>query len=155
MAFVETIKKVTPLETIKNWIATYPGHNILNDFCVDYTDQIPFNGGIFPAGLTEVSRIQDVSGDIIVQNQYNFGLYYVFEKSPGDETGAEINADWLMEFQEWVQEQSILGKVPKFGDKTTAITAQNGSLYDAGAEGTATYMVQLSVSYEKTFIKER
>ena len=62
---------MTPIETIKNWIATYPGHNILSEFSVDYTDQIPANGGIFPAGLTEVSRTQDVTGDTLVQNQYN------------------------------------------------------------------------------------
>lgn len=144
---------MTPIETIKNWIATYPGHNILSEFSVDYTDQIPANGGIFPAGLTEVSRTQDVTGDTLVQNQYNFGLYYVFEKSPGDDEGAEINADWIMDFQEWVQEQSITGQCPKFGDRTTEIKAQNGSMYDANAEGLATYMVQLSVSFEKTYAK--
>lgn len=144
---------MTPIETIKNWIATYPGHNILSEFSVDYTDQIPANGGIFPAGLTEVSRTQDVTGDTLVQNQYNFGLYYVFEKSPGDDEGAEINADWIMDFQEWVQEQSITGRCPKFGDRTTEIKAQNGSMYDANAEGLATYMVQLSVSFEKTYAK--
>lgn len=95
---------MTPLETIKNWIATYPGHDILTDFSVDYTDQIPGNGGIFPSGLTEVSRTEYITGEIMVQNQYNFGLYYVFEKAPGDDVGAEINADWVMDFQEWVQE---------------------------------------------------
>lgn len=145
---------MTPIETIKNWIATYPGHNILSEFSVDYTDQIPANGGIFPAGLTEVSRTQDVTGDTLVQNQYNFGLYYVFEKSPGDDEGAEVNADWIMDFQQWVQEQSITGNCPKFGDRTTEIKAQNGSMYDANAEGLATYMVQLSVSFEKTYAKE-
>lgn len=144
---------MTPIETIKNWIATYPGHNILSEFSVDYTDQIPANGGIFPAGLTEVSRTQDVTGDTLVQNQYNFGLYYVFEKSPGDDEGAEVNADWIMDFQQWVQEQSITGNCPKFGDRTTEIKAQNGSMYDANAEGLATYMVQLSVSFEKTYAK--
>ena len=144
---------MTPIETIKNWIATYPGHNILSEFSVDYTDQIPANGGIFPAGLTEVSRTQDVTGDTLVQNQYNFGLYYVFEKSPGDDEGAEVNADWIMDFQQWVQEQSITGNCPKFGDRTTEIKAQNGSMYDANAEGLATYMVQLSVSFEKTYSK--
>lgn len=144
---------MTPIETIKNWIATYPGHNILSEFSVDYTDQIPANGGIFPAGLTEVSRTQDVTGDTLAQNQYNFGLYYVFEKSPGDDEGAEVNADWIMDFQQWVQEQSITGNCPEFGDRTTEIKAQNGSMYDANAEGLATYMVQLSVSFEKTYSK--
>ena len=139
------------LETIKAWIATFPQHNILSDFRVDYTDQIPANGAIFPAGLVEVSRTKDVTGDVLVRNQYNFGLYYVFEKSPGDDTGACINADWIMDFQEWVQEQAIAGEAPQFGDRTLAIKAQNGTLYDAGSDGTATYMVQLSVAFEKEF----
>lgn len=142
---------MTPLETIRKWIATYPGHDILSDFSVDYTDQIPANGGIFPSGLAEVSRSEDVTGDALVQNRYNFALYYVFEKAPGDDTGAVVNADWIMDFQEWVQAQSLTGAVPQFGDRTTAITAQNGALYSAEAEGTATYMVQLSVDFEKFY----
>lgn len=142
---------MTPLETIRKWIATYPGHDILSDFSVDYTDQIPANGGIFPSGLAEVSRSEDVTGDTLVQNRYNFALYYVFEKASGDDTGAVVNADWIMDFQEWVQAQSLTGAVPQFGDRTTAITAQNGALYSAEAEGTATYMVQLSVDFEKFY----
>lgn len=139
---------MTPIETIKNWIATYPGHNILSEFSVDYTDQIPANGGIFPAGMMEVSRRRYVNGDCMVENQYNFGLYYVFEKSPGDDAGAEGNADWIMDFQQWVQDTVP----PKFGDRTLSVKAQNGSLYEADAEGTATYMVQLSVNFQK-FVK--
>ena len=107
---------MTALETVKEWIATYPGHDILSAFSVDYTDQIPANGGIFPSGLVEIRRTEDILGNVEVENQYNFGLYYVFEKSPGDDVGATINADWIMDFQEWVQEQSIRGTVPKFGD---------------------------------------
>ena len=141
------------LDTIKSWIATFPKHNILSDFRVDYTDQIPANGAIFPAGLVEVSRTKDVTGDVLVRNQYNFGLYYVFEKAPGDDTGACINADWIMDFQEWVQEQSITGVAPVFGDapRDERIKAQNGVLYAADDEGLATYMVQLSVQFKKKF----
>ena len=40
-----------------------------------YTDQIPFNGGVFPSGLMEVSRTSDILGNVTVTNQYNFGLY--------------------------------------------------------------------------------
>lgn len=139
---------MTPIETIKNWIATYPGHNILSEFSVDYTDQIPANGGIFPTGLMEVSRRRYINGDCMVESQYNFGLYYVFAKAPGDDEGAEVNADWIMDFQEWVQDT----KPPKFGDRTISVKAQNGSLYEADTEGTATYMVQLSVNFQK-FVK--
>lgn len=144
---------MTALEKIQDFVKSYPGSDIFRDFHVDYTDQIPFNGGVFPSGLVEVSRKQDILGNTTVTNQYNFGLYYVFEKSPGDDVGAEVNANWVMDFQEWVQEQSVLCAAPIFGDepRSETITAQNGVLYDADEEGTAMYMVQLSVQFIKKY----
>ena len=142
---------MTALEKIKTWLATYEGFDILGQFQVDYTDQVPANGGVFPSGLQEVGRKTDICGRVTVDNQYNFGLYYVFAKAPGDDAGATINADWIMDFQEWVQEQSIKGAAPAFGDvpKDEKILAQNGILYEATDEGLATYMVQLSVAFKK------
>lgn len=144
---------MTPLERIRTWLATYEGFDILGQFQVDYTDQVPANGGIFPSGLAEIGRVTDIFGNVIAENQYNFGLYYVFEKAPDDDAGATINADWIMDFQEWAQEQSILGVAPIFGDNpgSERILAQNGVLYDATEEGLATYMVQLSVRFTKKF----
>lgn len=144
---------MTALDKIRDFIRQYPGADIFRDFHVDYTDQIPFNGGVFPSGLTEISRSRDILGNTAVINQYNFGLYYVFEKSPGDDVGAEVNANWVMDFQEWVQEQSVTGAAPTFGDepRSETITAQNGVLYDADEEGTAMYMVQLTVQFKKIY----
>lgn len=144
---------MTALEKMRDWMKTYPGYDILHGFQVDYTDQIPANGGIFPNGLVEVERRRDIVGNVSVTNQYNFGLYYVFEKSPGDDLGAAINADWVMDFQEWVQAQSAMGLAPAFGDEPSMeqISAQNGVMYDTDDEGTATYMVQLSVTFIKKF----
>lgn len=144
---------MTALEKITAFVRGYPGADILRDFQVDFTDQIPANGGIFPSGLVEVSRKTDLMGNTTVTNQYNFGLYYVFEKAPGDTAGAAVNADWLMDFQEWAQARSVQGEAPVFGDlpRQERIMAQNGVLYDAGDEGLATYMVQLSVQFVKLF----
>lgn len=144
---------MTALEKITGFVKSYPGADILQEFQVDFTDQIPANGGIFPSGLVEVSRKTDLFGNVTMTNQYNFGLYYVFEKAPGDGAGAAVNADWLMDFQEWVQEQSARGLSPIFGDVPAKehIAAQNGVLYDAHDEGLATYMVQLSVQFVKEF----
>lgn len=144
---------MTPLEKIRTWLQTFEDFDILNHFRVDFTDRVPANGGIFPSGLVEVDRRQDIFGSVTVANQYNFGLYYVFEKAPGDDAGATINADWVMDFQEWVQAQSITGAAPVFGDEPLQekIMAQNGVLYEANEEGTATYMVQLSVQFIKKF----
>lgn len=144
---------MTALEQITDFVKRYPGADILQTFRVDYTDQIPANGGIFPSGLVEVSRRTDLLGNVTVTNQYNFGLYYVFEKAPGDSQGAAVNADWIMDFQAWVQERSVLGEAPVFGDlpQQERITAQNGVLYAAEDEGLATYMVQLSVQFVTYF----
>ena len=134
---------MTALEKITAFVRSYPGADILQTFRVDYTDQIPANGGIFPSGLEEISRRTDIFGNVTVTNQYNFGLYYVFEKAPGDDTGAEVNASWVMDFQEWVQEQSARGTAPVFGDvpRQERITAQNGVLYDAFGEKLSTSTV--------------
>lgn len=144
---------MTALERVQGWVGTFPGFDILSIFQVDYTDQIPNTGGIFPSGLVEVARREDILGNVEIKNQYNFGLYYVFEKAAGDEVGAAMNADWLMDFQEWVQEQSARRLAPIFGDDPGAekISAQNGVLFEANEEGTATYMVQLSVSFTKIY----
>lgn len=142
---------MTALEKMRELIESYPGFDILSQFQVDFTDQIPANGGIFPSGLVEISRKKDILGNTTITNQYNFGLYYVFAKVPGDDAGATVNADWLMDFQEWVQEQSVRGLAPVFGDvpREERIIAQNGVLYDADDEGLATYMVQISVQFVK------
>lgn len=142
---------MTPLEKVREWIATYPGYDILSEFHCDYTSDIPGFGGIFPAGLLEVSRDEDILGNVVVENQYNFGLYYVLPKDPGDDAGATVNADWVMDFQEWVQEQSIRGAAPAFGTKTLSAKAENGALYSADEEGTAVYSVNLSINFEKRF----
>ncbi len=147
---------MTHLEKVKNWVRTFPAHTIISAFQVDYTDKIPNNGGIFPSGLVELSRHKDIMGNTTIRNQLNFGLYYVFEKATDDDIGATYNADWVLDFQEWVQEQSVCGSAPVFGDEPAneIIKAQNGVLYDTDEDGTAMYMVQLSVQFTKKIRSE-
>ena len=144
---------MTALDKIQDWIKTYPGCSQLRELSVDYTESDPANGGVNPAGLTEVSRKRDILGNVTVTNQYSFTLYFVFAKYPGDDVGAEENAQWLMDFQDWVQTNSITGKAPAFGDdpRQEIIKAQNGCLLSADSEGTAVYSAQLSVQFIKRY----
>lgn len=144
---------MSDLEKLRNWIKTYPKHEKIAAFSVDLIDQIPFKGSIAPSGLVEISRTEDVLGNVKTENQYNFGLYYAFRKDPDDDVEATKNAEWLMDFQKWIQEQSVLRKAPAFGDKPSEerISAQNGSIYDATEDGTAIYMVLLSVNFTKYY----
>lgn len=144
---------MTNLERIRKWISTYPGISRIRDMKVDYFSQNPDNGSIDPSGLVEVSRTEDILGNVTVEDQFNFALYFVFLKDPGDDAGATENADWLMDFQRWVQEQSIRRLIPTFGDDPARETAraQNGALYAADEEGTAIYTVQLSFNFVKIY----
>ncbi len=141
------------LESIRKWLDTFPGNDCFQSLKVDYISTEPGNSSIAPSGLMEISRKPDILGNIIVENQYNFALFYVFEKATDDDKGATQNAEWLIDFQNWIQEQNILGLTPVFGDESELeeIKAQNGTIYDSDDEGTAMYLVQLSVTYIKKY----
>lgn len=144
---------MTDLEKIRNWIYTYPGINAALDLQVDYYSNAPENSSIAPSGLQELSRKEDILGNVIVENQYNFALYFVFPKTPGDDISATKNAEWLLNFQCWAQEQSIRRLVPTFGDepKKETIKAQNGEIVDADPDGIGVYMVLLSINFIKQY----
>lgn len=141
------------LEKMRAFIFSYPYPEPLDNLLIDYTDNVPNSGGLFPDGLVEISRRKDLLGNTTVTNQYNFALYTVLEKSPDEDYGATLNAEWQMAFQEWVQEQSVNGNAPVFGDepRTESITAQNGTIYSAEGEGYAIYAIQLSVTFTRNF----
>ncbi len=144
---------MTPLEMMRAFVGSYPDADILSTLAIDYTDQVPDMGGIFPQGIVEVTRRYDLLGNATATNQLNFALYTVLGKAPEDDVGATYNAEWQLGFQQWVQEQSSLRLAPTFGDEplTESITAQNGEIYSAEAEGVAIYAIQISVTYTKKY----
>ena len=145
--------ETTALEKMRAFIESFPDADILGALTIDYTDSVPNSGGLFPSGLVEVSRRRDILGNVTVTNQYNFALYTMLEKSPDEDAGASINAEWQLAFQEWVQGQSARGLAPTFGDdpREERITAQNGTIYSAEGEGTALYVIQLSATFTKNY----
>ena len=144
---------MTDIEKVRNWLLTYPQIGRLQGLGVDYYSAQPNNGSIDPSGLVEISRKEDILGNITVENQYNFAIYFVLAKSPEDDEGATDNADWLLGLQRWIQEQSIRRLVPIFGDVPEAetISAQNGKIDAADEEGTGVYSVQLSINFMKIY----
>lgn len=144
---------MTAIQKIREWITTFPKYEQLRELSVDYTEAAPGNGGIMPGGLTEISRRKDICGNVTAVNRYSFDLVFVFEKAQDDDEGSEGNAQFLMDFQNWVQSQSISGQAPIFGDvpKQETIKAQYGALYGTDAEGTALYTVQLTADFIKKY----
>ena len=144
---------MTDLKRIKSWLHTYPGTDRLLSLQVDYLPMDPENGSIHPSGLTELFRTEDVQGNITVENQLEFGLYFVLANPEGDNAGAEANAQWVLGLQKWVQQQSIQHLAPVLGDdpKKERMTAQDGVLYATNEDGTATYLVKLSAKFTKYY----
>ena len=146
--------KDTDLERLRAWLASYPGYNILDNMLVDYINEIPGAASLMPAGLTEISRTEDILGNVTVRNQYNFGLYLALEKSPGDDIASAYNAGWVLDFQRWVQAQSVAHAAPTFGNidqRGETIKAQNGALVDTDEKGVAVYIVQLSAEFKTKY----
>ena len=144
---------MTDLEKIRNWLLTCPETERLQSFRVDYLTRDPESGSIRLSGLTELSRTEDLLGNVKVENQISFGLYYVLNKSAEDDAGTQDNAQWVLSLQQWVQQQSIQHLAPIFGDEPQKerMTAQNGALYAENENGTATYLVQLTANYTKFY----
>lgn len=136
---------MTDIEKMRCWLQCFPGFDRLREFRVDLTHRKGENGGLFPGGLQELQRKTDICGGVTVRNRYVFGLYFVLE-----DTGAD-NAQWLLELQNWIQEQSILGNGPVFGDRTVRITAGKGALKDAQEDGVGLYAAEITVDWERQF----
>ncbi len=141
---------MTDLEKMRAWIRTFPG-GIPDNFQVDFTGEVPRNAGLFPAGTEEVSRQRLVTGGVIVTNRHNFVLYAVFAKPQETDEISASNAEWVMDFQKWAQEQSVKGLAPTFGNINTreeSITAQNGAFHSVKESGAGMYAVTITAQYQ-------
>ena len=129
------------LEQVQNWLKQFPlwGETVLY---VDYTDAQPGNMGLFSGGIEELERKTDILGKVTVRNRCGFTLRRV---SAGQQSN-EADAAWLLEFQKWVQQQSVQGKAPVLGENTRW-RAEKGRLREASQTGTGVYVVHLTVEY--------
>lgn len=144
---------MTDLEKMRDWLKGFPG-GIPDNFQIDFTNEVPQNAGLFPTGMMEISRVEDVIGNVTTNNQYNFGLYAVYNKPDDVDEISTKNAEWIMSFQQWVQEQSIKRLAPTFGNVDNGqerIKAQNGQFFGDKDKGVGVYMVTITVTFKKYF----
>lgn len=137
------------LEKLKSWLMTFPKWEAGKLTYLDFTDGVPGNRGIFPQGQEVLRRKEDVLGNVTLSCRYHFALYRV---TAGQEDQQE-NARWLMEFQDWVQQQDALGLAPKFGDvpELSHIRAEKGRLSHRKQVGSALYTVMLTADFTKLY----
>ena len=142
---------MTDLEKMVQWLKTYPGWQDM-PLTIDYTEPQPVNGGLFPLGMEILSRREDVLGNAWLHCRSRFTL---FRSCSGQADNTE-NAQWLLDFQNWVLECSALHRTPRFGDvpEREHLHAEKGRLKEASQTGTGLYAVTLTAEYVKKYPAE-
>ena len=115
------------MEDIKNWLEGFVG-----TVCIDTLGPGPGSCGLYPVGLEQISRREDVLGNRTVGWRQIFLLRRVAARN-------EDAARWLLDFQSWVAQQSELGLAP-----FETVRAEKGKLLRSDQTGTATYEVRLT-----------
>ena len=129
------------LENLKQWLETFPQWDGVLQF--DYADSVPGSTGLYPKGITELSAREDVLGN----RKTRLCAAFTLRRAA---VGGQKNAQWLLDFQNWVMEQDRLGLAPRFGD-AQRIRAFEGKLDTHKQVGSAVYTVQLAVEFTKNF----
>lgn len=139
---------MTNLTKMRSWLQTFPQWDKACDLYTDYTDALPGNSGLYPLGAEEISRQEDVLGNVTVRCRYRFCLCRVAGLAD-----RLANAQWLLDFQQWVRQQSAAGAAPAFGDDPASerIWAEKGKLSDASQTGTGKYTVTLNAEFIKQY----
>ena len=137
------------LEKLRQWLQQFPGWG---DIKIQDDDLLPEpgNAGLYPKGLQERGRSQDLLGNTHISCREQFLLRFMTEKR-------ENAADWLRSLQDWIQQQSARGLAPTFGDipSRERVFAEKGCLKQADQTGTCVYEVMLVADFMKVYeVKE-
>ena len=133
------------IDRMREFVLSYPGWEAGGLLFLDYTDGVPGNGGLFPAGVTEVSFREDILGN----RQADMRLQVFLYRCGAEE---EKDARWLLDFQNWVAAQCALGNAPRLGDVPfrERLRAEKGKLVKTRGEGNL-YSVMLTAEFTKTY----
>ena len=132
------------LQAMIQWLKTCPIWE--GQLFVDFHDGNPGSVGLYPAGVEEIDRREDVLGNVKIRCSCAF----VLRRTAGQRGE---NARWLLEFQNWVMEQDRMGLAPKFGDepKTERLRAFEGRLDSHNQAGSSMYTVHLTAEFTKLY----
>lgn len=124
------------MERIINWLEGFAG---MGAVCIDTLGPQPGSCGLYPVGLEQLDRREDVLGNRTVRWRQSFLLRRVAARN-------EDAARWLLDFQNWVANQSELGLAP-----FETLRAEKGKLLRSDQTGTATYEVRLTGEFTKYY----
>ncbi len=137
---------MTVLEKITAWLKTFPQWE--ENTGLDGMELTPGSIGLFPQGVEEIARREDVLGNVQVTSRFTLMVYRV---AAGD------GPAWTLALQQWVNQQSAAGLAPRLGDipEKEQIRAEQGRLSAPNQTGTKSYAVKLTAQYIGKIQKER
>lgn len=107
---------------------------------IDSTDAAPQCCGLFPLGLRQLERREDVLGGCRQRLRQTFLLRRHGYRG-------EDGASWLLQLQQWLMEQADVLQ-PAFGTELQ-LRSEQGKLTKATQPGTGVYEVHIIVEYTK------
>lgn len=121
---------------IKNWLQGCPQ---TGQVIFDRTPQLG-GCGLYPKGVTELWRRQDVAGNTRIRCRERYYLETLRQDT------LENNAHWLQRLTQWVREQNLAGKGPMLGDQQQMVFTA-GKMEKAPSPGVNRYSGELIVEY--------
>lgn len=133
------------LEKMGSWLQSCP--LLDGTLQIDHTDGKPGCCGLFPTGLKELSRREDITGGA----QATLRCSFVLRRVAANGQGQAEHAGWLLSLQEWIRRQSMAGNAPTFGDAPSRerVWAHSGRLERVDPNGTVLYSLQLQAEFIK------
>ncbi len=135
----------TILTELTAWLAAAPCLAGIRAWQIDDAGPMPWQGGVFPAGVTVTARRQDLCGGVTLRCRAAFVVRLALPQGRRAQ-----NAALLLALQDWVARQSAARAAPAFGnaefDRET-LSAGEGRLERAEAAGVGIYAVRLTADY--------
>jgi len=139
----------TYFEQLLQWLARCPALTGI-DLRVDDLPPAAGTGALFPKGVEQTDRWQNLLGQVTARQKMQLVLRLNLPFVPGDANLSAQTARRLLELQAWVAEQSAAGLAPQLGNADPmqeTLTAGAARLEQANDEGSAVYTVTLTAHY--------
>ena len=150
----------TYFEQLLQWLARCPALTGI-DLRVDDLPPAAGTGALFPKGVEQTDRWQNLLGQVTTRQKMQLVLRLNLPFVPGDANLSAQTARRLLELQAWVAEQSAAGLAPRLGQTDPrpgiflgnadpvqeTLTAGAARLEQANDEGSAVYTVTLTAHY--------
>ena len=141
------------LPALRDFLAGAPA---LSDLTLRVEDAgpAPGTGGLWPRGVTVLTRRENLLGGVSLRCRAEFLLRLCLPLPPGDDARAVRNAGRLLALQSWVAAKSAAHALPAFGNglpEGETLRAQDGRLETADAGGAARYTIRLLAEYTEVY----